>query len=300
MKAYTGIRKISMKKVKKNKQTLSLKKNEKQTLKNTTQKRKHIYKKQKHHTNNNKTKTKGRTKRQTKKIRRNIIFIKNRKRGGTDKYSETNINSNNRSNQPFYSRKKWNKNKMVKRGHNCYTYFLDKISKEVIQDCREKHGLSKYDTKQTRSRKLRKRKPCGKPQPGYYAGMERYPKNETSCEHLHKRIIADNPDIYPVEYNDKKLPAQMCNDEEYAGALVVHPNKTYHFYRQDGDGSWSHKPGSLQTTKNDASGKPITNPKYADRTYNNFDYSDFCSFYCIPKDPRKRNYSLHRRKNADE
>ena len=254
----------------------------------------------------------------SKSKKKTIGKRRRRKRGGGNGESnslENRMNSNNRRNNqrnnhhsnddtrksyPVYSRKKWNKNKMVKRGHNCYTYFLDKISKEVIQDCREKHGLSKYDTKQTRSRKIRKRKPCGKPQPGYYAGMERYPKNETSCEHLHKRIIADNPDIYPVEFNGKKLPAQMCNDEEYAGALVVHPNKTYHFYRQDGDGSWSHKPGSLQTTKNDASGKPITNPKYADRTYKNFDYSDFCSFYCIPKDIRKRNYSLRRRKNADE
>jgi hypothetical protein len=223
-------------------------------------------------------------------------------KGGANKSINARMNSNNRNSNiyPVYSRKKWNKNKMVKRGHNCYTYFLDKISKKVIQDCREKHGLSKYDTKQTRSRKIRKRKPCGKPQPGYYAGMERYPKNETSCEHLHKRIIADNPDIYPVDYNGKTLPTQMCNNDEYAGALVVHPKKTYHFYRQDGDGSWSHKPGSLQTTKNDASGKPITNPKYANRTYTNFDYSDFCSFYCIPKDIRKRNYSLRRQEINDE
>jgi len=274
-------------------------------------KKKHIRKSSK---SNKKSLRKYRNRNRSKSITKSKTRGKRRykKRGGENGESNSlalRMNSNNRVHNnnnkytrkvyPVYSRKKWNKNKMVKRGHNCYTYFLDKISNKVIQDCREKHGLSEYDTKQTRSRKIRKRKPCGKPQPGYYAGMERYPKNETSCEHLHKRIVADNPDIYPIEHNGKTLPAQMCNDNEYAGALVVHPNKTYHFYRQDGDGSWSHKPGSLQTTKNDASGKPITNPKYADRKYTNYDYSDFCSFYCIPKDPDKRNYSLHRRENTD-
>ena len=33
---------------------------------------------------------------------------------------------------------------------------------------------------------------------------------------------------------------------EYAVLLVVDPNNDYHWYRQDSDGTWSHKPGATK------------------------------------------------------
>ena len=42
---------------------------------------------------------------------------------------------------------------------------------------------------------------------------------------------------------------------EYAVLLVVDPNNDYHWYRQDSDGTWSHKPGSIKVIKG------VKNPK---------------------------------------
>lgn len=232
---------------------------------------------------------------------RRLNRLKNRNVNIRKNYIKSNkINNSNNTNSmyPKYSRKKWNSDKMIKRGHNCYTYFLDKIQDDVINDCKNKHNFSSNDTRSERLRKIRNRKPCGKPQPGYYAGVEKYDKKNTSCSLLHNRVLADNPHIRPVKFNGYQIPDTVCNDDEYMGALVVHPKRTYHFYRRDGNGEWSHKPGSLQTTRYDAKGKKIINPKYADRNYKNFKYTNFCNFYCIPKDERKRKYSLRIRKSG--
>jgi len=54
----------------------------------------------------------------------------------------------------------------------------------------------------------------------------------------------------------------------YKVALVF-SNDDYHWYRQNPDGTWSHKPGITQVTNLDASGNLIYNPKMADRDYSN-------------------------------
>ena len=42
--------------------------------------------------------------------------------------------------------------------------------------------------------------------------------------------------------------------------MVTDPGNTFHFYRQDPDGSWSHKPGTLTNNKSDADKLPIYTP----------------------------------------
>jgi hypothetical protein len=54
----------------------------------------------------------------------------------------------------------------------------------------------------------------------------------------------------------------------------------FHFYRQDSDGTWSHKPGGNPATNLDQSGNPITDPQTADRGK----YTEFCGFFCVRKD----------------
>ena len=51
----------------------------------------------------------------------------------------------------------------------------------------------------------------------------------------------------------------------YLVALYVCPGKSYHWYRQDPDGMWSHKPGGGAVTREDFSGNPIYDPDYANR-----------------------------------
>lgn len=60
-------------------------------------------------------------------------------------------------------------------------------------------------------------------------------------------------------------------------ALVVAPNLDYHWYRQDSDGKWSHKPGSTKATNLDNAGKVITNPETASRGA----YTSFCGYFFV-------------------
>jgi len=57
----------------------------------------------------------------------------------------------------------------------------------------------------------------------------------------------------------------------------------YHWYRQEPDGSWTHKRGAKKTEDKDASGKPIKDPSKADRNYPGTpDYDKFCGYLCVP------------------
>ena len=79
---------------------------------------------------------------------------------------------------------------------------------------------------------------------------------------------------------------EKCPDHYYKGAMVVDDDHTFHFYRMDKDGKWSHKPGTQPVSNTDASGKPIYIPHFADRDYshkpNKIKYNSFCNYYCIP------------------
>jgi hypothetical protein len=68
-------------------------------------------------------------------------------------------------------------------------------------------------------------------------------------------------------------------------ALVIDPLfPDFHWYRQDDDGTWSHKPGGLPATNRDADGNPITDPRAADRDYRRVggpNYTLFCGCFCV-------------------
>ena len=57
-------------------------------------------------------------------------------------------------------------------------------------------------------------------------------------------------------------------------ALVIWPQVDYHWYRQDNNGCWSHKPGQTPVVNVDNSGQPISDPSQCDRG----PYVDFCTF----------------------
>ncbi len=85
-----------------------------------------------------------------------------------------------------------------------------------------------------------------------------------------------------------KCPADKpCGKGFYKIMLVRSPapgNEDFHFYRQDRDGTWSHKQGwGYAPTKLDANGKVILDPRTANRNYGSLNYSVVCSSMCIPK-----------------
>ncbi len=82
----------------------------------------------------------------------------------------------------------------------------------------------------------------------------------------------------------------VCDNDQYKIALVIDnegTNQDYHWYRQNKDGTWSHKIGGKPVINYDASGKLIYDPESADRNYegvedgNKCNYSVFAGYYMI-------------------
>jgi hypothetical protein len=105
-------------------------------------------------------------------------------------------------------------------------------------------------------------------QPGRAAGQM---YTALTCAAVIPAAIADG--ISQLEGTD-------CPSGETKIALVVAPGYDYHWYRQDSNGYWSHKPGGTAATNLDNSGEIITNPETADRGA----YTDFCSYFCSCED----------------
>ena len=184
-----------------------------------------------------------------------------------------------------YDPKEWNDKVNVKNSHNCYTYFLNSQINPIYTKC---SNLIKDD-------KLDK---CSqlKAQPGDFHKLvsEGTLSNKNriySCKDMTKKVLDDNPSI-EISSFDKK-----CKPGSYKGALVVDPGNTYHFYRQNKDGSWSHKPGILDVTNVDADGNLIYFPHIANRNYkekkdNGINYTDFCNYMCVPKRKVINNFAI--------
>ena len=171
-----------------------------------------------------------------------------------------------------YEPTKWNNNHNIRYSHNCYTYMLNKIDPNNVNNCKNK---------------IKNKKRCIKPQPGDYSNMDTI-KNYT-CDNLNERVKKDNPNIRILPNN---ISNPVCGKDEYAGALVLRDNDRYHFYRQDKNKLWSHKPGSMNATNNDANKKKIKNILDANHNYKEIKYNNFCNYYCIPKNNAFKNHSF--------
>lgn len=84
---------------------------------------------------------------------------------------------------------------------------------------------------------------------------------------------------------------EIINDNEacpagcYKVALFIDdqsPIYDYHWYRQNSDGTWSHKPGNTDVTKFDSSGEIIMDPRKANRNpAYGLNYNNFIGFFVI-------------------
>jgi len=183
-----------------------------------------------------------------------------------------------------YKPKKW-AHPYIEGSHNCYAYFLNDKSDSIQIKCKE---LCLQNNKKGCPKKIDE---CQDliPQPGDHYLLNKYgnlkkKERKYTCPNMHNKILSDNPHIKPVPF------LQQCPRKHYKGAMVVDRGNTFHFYRQNKDGTWSHKPGVLPVTNKDASGKKIYVPHFADRDYsdrprdNPISYNDFCGYYCLPLD----------------
>jgi hypothetical protein len=144
----------------------------------------------------------------------------------------------------------WNLNNNIKTTHNCYTYALGKIVK----------GLE------------------SKAQPGYSSGFDDVSDDEFNCSSFKKRLKKDSPGSYLEKFDNACLPGF------YKIFLALDPGNDYHWWRQNNDSYWSHKPGSTNVTDLDASNKKIINPLKSNRKFSHRNYYKPCFFACIYSD----------------
>lgn len=125
--------------------------------------------------------------------------------------------------------------------------------------------------------------------PGYDRGSPNViGKDVIDCKVLTKEILTDlGEEAYSIDASKK------CGENTYKMMLFITNDDTgmysdFHFYRQDKDGTWSHKRGhAFEPTKLDASGRLITDPRKSDKHFKDggnpgYNYSVYCGSFCVP------------------
>jgi hypothetical protein len=128
-----------------------------------------------------------------------------------------------------------------------------------------------------------------KPQPGFKVGLPPLPKENYTCEQFVKRVLLDHPEAKFLG-NEPELSYHWCgcderNNPRHLVFLALDNSadkRDFHFYRKNQNGYWTHKPGSYEVLHTDASGRLITNPYLANRSYEPFQYETPCGFFCAP------------------
>lgn len=201
--------------------------------------------------------------------------------------------------EPEYNPDIWNQYPEIKGSHNCYAYAMQHISVDSAEKCAEKRRTGKTPSERK----------CSTPQPGHASGHEKMKYTPfKKCYDITARTLDDNMGILPITFETK------CPIGTSKIALVVDEEHDYHYYRQDSNGYWSHKPGRNAVTNIDASGQLITDPRIASRDYTNdgtsdLNYKNFCGFFCVPrgtvmnlvaganKTQKNKKRKIHSRKN---
>jgi hypothetical protein len=171
--------------------------------------------------------------------------------------------------EPAFDPDKFNNHPGIKDSHNCYSYAMDHAY------------LPPSCTKNACSLPF--------PQPGRASGYNTWDKVPgKKCGDLTIRVLGDVPKSY-YRYTTKQGKKKhigfqtSCKKGFKKIAMVTDEDEDYHFYRQDSNGYWSHKPGSTDVTRKDALGHRIYDPELASRKYDSgLDYDNFCGYMCVP------------------
>ncbi len=103
------------------------------------------------------------------------------------------------------------------------------------------------------------------------------PGGVVSCDQIKKGALKDGM----KETNDCGECPAGTTKVGYGITPPLGPNKDwndYHWWRRAPDGRWRHKPGETPVRDWDEDGKPITDPKDANRG----PYTTFCGYLCAP------------------
>lgn len=161
-----------------------------------------------------------------------------------------------------YIPNEWNAKAEVSKNSNCYSYALNAQ--------RNPNGTMSFM------------------QPGQSRNALLSPSDITDTNKL---LSAINDDAKKYGFTFRRVEKyEKCNIGTYKVALVVDPEDywlsflttdiDYHWYRQNSDGTWSHKPGSSAVRNTDYSNRVIVDPETCDRQANkNYNYTKFIGFF---------------------
>jgi hypothetical protein len=161
---------------------------------------------------------------------------------------------------PIYEPERWNKEPVLT-STNCYVYA-----------CNDPDGHP----------------PGFKPQPGQLGDSCPLHMNASLVRYAvlqDGKIQGDKNRLVPFICEDNQLDFVPNIAGHYLVALVMAPGHDYHWYRQDRNGMWSHKPGHTTATNLDASGKPIRDPRFCDMDYSKTKgpHYQFVMYFHCPK-----------------
>ena len=114
-------------------------------------------------------------------------------------------------------------------------------------------------------------------------------KNQHTTERTILDYIADDVEIYGFYFMERSAVATPP-EGAYLVAIFVEPGVSYHWYRQNPDGTWSHKYGTGAVSNYDAEGNIIYDPYLANRYYGSgANYSMLIGFFYVT--PLNRMYN---------
>lgn len=101
-------------------------------------------------------------------------------------------------------------------------------------------------------------------------------KNEVCPAGTYKIALVVDLTDDPNEENDD-FPETI----DGISSWVEYPDMDYHWYRQNPDGTWSHKRGQSAVIDYDATGNTIYDPQVCDRNYGGLNYSVFVGYFAV-------------------
>lgn len=167
-----------------------------------------------------------------------------------------------------YEPEKWNSNSKITKNTNCYYYAINTQVNPVT-------GVL-YNHK---------------PQPGEYCGIDIYSLKDPqkgydtvypgTSKNLIQYVTEQDYAAYNQAHGGGYIFRPIGRDERcpagsYKVALIV--GSDYHWYRQNPDGFWSHKPGNMNVRNVDEQGNSIIDPQYAEWSK---DYTKFVGYFAV-------------------
>ena len=189
--------------------------------------------------------------------------------------------------EPSFQPLQWNSFRLAYRA-NCYAYALD-MQKHINGKAfltREEEDMAYSDKNYYNKLKCEgytDEQIAYSLQPGVFSCMELTSAIKQSPSDFYEFCYEDlkaNPKIEVMKINrTTTVPEGFYRVCLVAKKYISEYQWDYHWYRQDSDGSWSHKCGEDPATNLDNSGRRIYDPVYADRGR----YTEVIGFYAIKK-----------------